>query len=48
MIMLLKKFKNYGYNIYFACKENKIPIIVFSILQKDALTEIINGKGSLI
>ncbi len=27
-------------------KENKIPIVVFSILQKNALTEIINGKGS--
>ena len=27
-------------------KENKIPIIVFSILQKDFLTEIIKGKGS--
>ncbi len=27
-------------------KENKIPIIVFSILQKDFLTEIIRGKGS--
>ena len=24
-------------------KENKIPIIVFSILQKDSLVEIING-----
>ena len=27
-------------------KENKIPIIVFSILQKDFLTEIIKGKSS--
>tara|TARA_A100001011_G_scaffold394693_1_gene487727 strand:+ start:2765 stop:3427 length:663 start_codon:yes stop_codon:yes gene_type:complete len=27
-------------------KENKIPIVVFSILQKDSLIEIINGKGS--
>ena len=27
-------------------KENNIPIIVFSILQKDSLIEIINGKGS--
>ena len=27
-------------------KENKIPIVVFSILQKNFLTEIINGKGS--
>merc|ERR1711991_615489 len=27
-------------------KENKIPIVVFSILQKDSLTEIINGNGS--
>ena len=28
-------------------KENKIPVIVFSILQKDSLIEIINGKGLL-
>ena len=27
-------------------KENKIPIVVFSILQKDSLIEIINGNGS--
>ena len=27
-------------------KENKIPIIVFSILQKDSLIEIIEGVGS--
>ena len=27
-------------------KENKIPIVVFSILQKDSLIEIIEGKGS--
>ena len=27
-------------------KENKIPIVVFSILQKDSLIEIIKGKGS--
>ena len=27
-------------------KENKIPIVVFSILQKDSLIEIINGVGS--
>ena len=27
-------------------KESKIPIVVFSILQKDFLTEIIKGKGS--
>ena len=27
-------------------KENKIPVVVFSILQKDSLIEIINGKGS--
>ena len=28
------------------CNENKIPIIVFSILQKDSLLKIINGKGN--
>ena len=28
------------------CNENKIPIIVFSILEKDSLLEIINGKGN--
>ena len=27
-------------------KENKIPILVFSILEKDSLTKIIEGKGS--
>ena len=27
-------------------KENKIPIVVFSILQKDSLIEIIEGRGS--
>ena len=27
-------------------KENKIPIIVFSILEKDSLISIIKGKGS--
>ena len=27
-------------------KENKIPIVIFSILQKDSLIEIIEGKGS--
>ena len=27
-------------------KENKIPILVFSILEKDSLIKIINGKGS--
>ena len=27
-------------------KENKIPIVVFSILQKDSLIEIIDGVGS--
>lgn len=27
-------------------KENKIPILVFSILEKDSLTKIIDGKGS--
>ena len=27
-------------------KENKIPIVVFSILQKDSLIEIIEGVGS--
>ena len=27
-------------------KENKIPIVIFSILQKDSLIEIIDGKGS--
>ena len=28
------------------CNENKIPIIVFSILEKDSLLKIINGKGN--
>jgi len=27
-------------------KENKIPILVFSILEKDSLTKIVEGKGS--
>ena len=27
-------------------KENKIPILVFSILEKNSLRDIINGKGS--
>ena len=27
-------------------KENKIPILVFSILEKDSLVNIINGSGS--
>ena len=27
-------------------KENKIPILVFSILEKDSLIKIIDGKGS--
>ena len=27
-------------------KENNIPILVFSILEKDSLTKIIEGKGS--
>ena len=28
------------------CNENKIPIVVFSILKKDSLSNIVNGKGS--
>jgi len=27
-------------------KENKIPILVFSILEKNSLKEIIDGKGN--
>ena len=27
-------------------KENEIPILVFSILEKNSLRDIINGKGS--
>ena len=28
------------------CNENKIPIVVFSILEKNSLLNIVNGKGS--